>query len=203
MKGKNYFILISGLIFLLLLANPLHGCIGRLLIVAVGDSIDQVIMGQMLSTLINERTGTTVEVVQPGDLQACHETVLQGNADIYINYVGMARAGTEGSNAIDEPQEAYILVKESYRKKFGMIWLKPFGFQGPLTLEAHSGQDDGTLAAPVTSKDVLKKFPILDRMINKLGGRVDNTIIEELSNKTENQDVEKVVKEFLKSQNLI
>ena len=82
MKVKKYSILISGLIFFLLLANPLHACVGRILVVAVGDSVDQVIMGQMLSTLINERTGTTVEVVQPGDLQACHETVLQGNANI-------------------------------------------------------------------------------------------------------------------------
>ena len=45
MKGKNYFVLISGLVFFLILANPLHACVGRLLVVAVGDSIDQVIMG--------------------------------------------------------------------------------------------------------------------------------------------------------------
>ena len=203
MKGKKYFILISGLIFFHLLATPLLGCKGRLLVVAVGNSVDQVIMGQMLSILINERTGTTVEIVQPGDIQACHETVLQGKADIYINYVGMAGADTEGANVINEPQEAYILVSQSYRNKLGMIWLKPFGFQGPLTLEAHSGKDDGTQAAPITTKEVLKKFPVLDRMINKLGGQVDNTIMEELIKKTENQDVEKVVKEFLKSQKLI
>ena len=203
MKVKKYSILISGLIFFLLLANPLHACVGRILVVAVGDSIDQVIMGQMLSTLINERTGTTVEVVQSGNLQACHETVMQGNANIYINYVGIALAGAEGSNAIDEPQEAYVLVRQSYLNKYDMIWLKPFGFQGPLTLEAHHGKDDGTQAAPITTKDVLKKFPVLDRMINKLGGRVDNTIMEELIKKTEDQDVEKVVKDFLKSQKLI
>ena len=190
MKGKKYFIIISGLILLHLLATPLLACKDRLLVVAVGDSIDQVIMGKMLSILINERTGTTVEIVQPGDIQANHEAVLQGKANIYINYVGMAWAGTEGSNALDEPPKAYILVRQSYMEKFGMVWLKPFGFQGPLTQAAPSGKVDRTLAAPVTTKDVIKKVPILDRLINKLAGQVDNKALEELREKSENQDIE-------------
>jgi glycine betaine/choline ABC-type transport system substrate-binding protein len=212
MKGKKYLILISGLIFFHLLATPLFACKGRvlvvavgdsidqvimgkmlsILVVAVGDSIDQVIMGKMLSILINERTGTTVEIAQSGDIEASHEAVLQGKANIYINYVGMAGAGTEGPNALDEPQKAYILVSRSYMEKYGMVWLKPFGFQGPLPQ-----------AVPVTTKDVIKKFPILDRLINKLAGQVDNKTLEELREKSANQDVEITVREFLTSHKLI
>jgi glycine betaine/choline ABC-type transport system substrate-binding protein len=203
MKGKKYFIIISGLILLHLLATPLLACKDRLLVLAVGDSIDQVIMGKMLSVLINERTGTTVEIMQAGDIQASHETVLQGKANIYINYVGMAQAGTEGSNAQNEPQKAYILARRSYMEKYDMVWLKPFGFQGPMAQAAPSGKVDGTLAAPVTTKDVIKKFPILDRLINKLAGRVDNKTLEDLRKKSENQDVEITVREFLTSNNLI
>ena len=201
MKGKKYFIIISGLILLHLLATPLLACKGRVLNLAVGDSIDQAIMGKMLSILINERTGTTVEIVQPGDMQANHEAVLQGKANIYINYVGMAGAGTEGPNALDDPQKAYILASRSYMEKFGMVWLKPFGFQGPMA--APSGELDRTLAAPITTKEVIKKFPILDRLINKLAGRVDNKTLEELRKKSENQDVEITVREFLTSHKLI
>ena len=203
MKGKKYLILIAGLIFFHLLATPLLACKGRVLVLAVGDSIDQVIMGQMLSILINERTGTTVEIAQPGDIQASHEAVLQGKANIYINYLGMAEAGTEGPNALNEPQKAYILVSRSYMEKYGMVWLKPFGFQGPLPQAAPSGKVDGTLAVPVTTKDVIKQFPILDRLINKLAGQVDNKTLDELREKSENQDVEITVREFLTSHKLI
>jgi glycine betaine/choline ABC-type transport system substrate-binding protein len=203
MIGKKYFILISGLIFFLLMATPLLGCKGRVLKLAVGNSVDQVIMGQMLSMFINNRTGTTVEIVQPGDIEACHEAVVQGKADIYINYVGMAQAGTEGANALDEPQKAYVLVSRSYMQKFGMVWLKPFGFQGPLTQATPSGEVDITMAVPVTTKEVIKKFPILDRLINKLGGRVDNNALEELRKKSENQNVETTVREFLTSRHLM
>ena len=115
----------------------------------------------------------------------------------------MAQAGTEGSNAQDDPQKAYILASRYYMQKFDMVWLKPFGFQGPLTQAAPPGKVDRTLAAPVTTKEVIKKFPILDRLINKLGGRVDNKALEQLREKSENQDVETTVSEFLKSQNLI
>ncbi len=203
MKGKKYFIIISGLILLHLLATPLLACKGRVLNLAVGDSIDQAIMGKMLSILINERTGTTVEIVQLEDTNAAHEAVLNGLAEIYINYIGMAEGGTEGVNAIDEPHKADILASRSYNQKFDMIWLKPFGFQGPLAQVPPSEKIDITLAAPITTKDVIKKFPILDRLINKLAGRVDNKTLEELREKSESQDLEITVREFLTSNKLI
>ena len=115
----------------------------------------------------------------------------------------MALAGTEGPNVLDEPQKAYILASRSYMQKYGMVWLKPFGFQGPLTQAPPSGKDDRTLAVAVTTKDVVKKFPILDRLINKLAGKVDNNAIEELRKKSENQDIETTAREFLTSRNLM
>ena len=203
MKGKKFFIIVSGLILLHLLATPLLACKGRVLNLAVGNSPDQLIMGQMLSILINERTGTTVEIVQLEDIKAAHEAVLHGLAEIYITYLGMAQAGTEGPNALDEPQKAYVLARKSYNEKFDMIWLRPFGFQGPLPQVAPSEKVDRTIAAPITTKEVVKKFPILDRLINKLAGRVDNKTMEELRKKSENQDVEITVREFLTSHKLI
>ncbi len=200
---RNCFVLISGLLFFLLLSNPGHSCVGRLLVVAVSNSADQVIMGQMLSILINERTGTTVEIVQPGDLERCHETVLNGKADIYISYIGMGQASTGMSSEVHDPQEVYALVRQRYMEKFGMVWLKPFGFQGPLTPEANFQREHPTLAAPIATKDVLRRFPVLDRLINKLGGRIDSHTMDELKKKIENQDIREAVKEFLKTNSLI
>ena len=45
MKGKKYYILIAGLVFFQLLATPLLACKGRLLVIAVDNSVDQAIMG--------------------------------------------------------------------------------------------------------------------------------------------------------------
>jgi osmoprotectant transport system substrate-binding protein len=194
---------VFGLILGLVSANPLHSCVGRLLVVAVTNSTDQVIMGQMLSILINERTGTTVDIVQPGDLEACREAVLKAKADIYIDYIGNGLASVGGSHESSEPQELYTLVSQSFLENFKMVWLKPFGFDGPLSLEDSPQNAKGTLAAPVTTKDVLQRFPVLDRLINKLGGRIDNKMIDELRKNVDNQDMPGVAREFLKAHQLI
>ena len=200
---RSSFALVLGFLFCLLPLNSVHTCVGRLLVVAVSDSTDQLIMGQMLAVLINERTGTTVNIVEPGNLDRCHEAVLQGKADIYISYIGMGRASTGMSSEVHDPQEIYALVRQGYVEKFGMVWLKPFGFHGPLTPEADFKNGPFTLAAPIATKDVLRRFPVLDRLINKLGGRVDNNTMDELRKKTESQDIQEAVKEFLKTNSLI
>jgi len=183
--------------------KPLHTCVGRLLVIAVSDSADQALMGQMLSLLINERTGTTVDIIQPGDINKCHEAVLKGKANIYISYIGVGQAATGGSGKVDDPQKVYTLVSQGYLDQFGMVWLKPFGFEGPVSLAGGGKGSVASLAAPVTTKDVLRKFPVLDRVINKLGGRIDNVAVAELTKKTNNNDIKAVVKEFLKDQKLI
>ena len=200
---RNSFALVLGLLFCLLLPNSVHTCVGRLLIVAVSNSTDQVIMGQMLSVLINERTGTTVNIVETGNLDTCHKAVLEGKADIYINYIGVGRARTGMSDKVHDPQEVYTLVRQGYMEKFGMVWLKPFGFGGPLTSEENFERGRPTLAAPVATKDVLRRFPVLDRLINKLGGRIDNNTMDELKKDTESQDIKEAVKGFLKTNKLI
>ena len=176
---------------------------GRLLVVAVTNSADQVIMGQMLSLLINERTGTSVEVIQQGDIEKCHEAVLKGKANIYLSYIGTGYADMTGSTKVDDPQMVYTLVNQGYLEKFDMVWLRPFGFEGPLDPGRNGKDQSVSLAAPVTTKDVLRKFPVLDRVINKLAGRIDDAIINELAKEAGNGDVRELVKDFLKDQKLI
>jgi osmoprotectant transport system substrate-binding protein len=192
-----------GLVCCLLPASPLHCCVGRILNISVDNSADQIIMGQMLSVLINERTGTTVNVVQRDDLDACHEAVLKGTADIYINYLRTAQAAGGAAVDADDSQKAYTLVRRSYLEKYGMVWLKPFGFKGPVSPGGQWDENGPSLAAPVVSKEVLRQFPVLDRVINKLGGRIDDNQISELTSRVQTQDVKEAVKEFLKAQNLI
>jgi glycine betaine/choline ABC-type transport system substrate-binding protein len=55
----------------------------------------------------------------------------------------------------------------------------------------------------VTTREVLNRFPVLDRVINKLGGRVDERTLKLLIEKTQSSEITAVVKQFLKDQNLI
>ena len=200
---KIVFVLTLSFISLFVFSSLGQACVGRVLVVATSNSPDQVVMGQMVATLINERTGTTVEIVQLDNMEKCQETVKKEEANIFIGYVGTAWASTGHAGKIDDPQKGYTLVSQFYLDTFSMVWLKPFGYQGPLSSEGSDNNGHTSLAAPVTTKDVLKKFPVLDRVINKLAGRIDDNTIEELRKKAETQPVEEVVREFLKSEKLI
>jgi osmoprotectant transport system substrate-binding protein len=183
--------------------SPGLGCVGRILNVAVADSPDQIVMGHMLSVLINERTGTTVNVVPTGDLTQCREAVFEGKAQIYIGYIGVDQDVTKGAPPAGGAQELYTLVSQYYREKYGMIWLQPFGFEGPMDAGRNQKSEKASLAAPVCTKEVLRKFPVLDRVINKLGRSVDDKTIAELVNKVKEGDPKDVVKAFLKANKLI
>ena len=180
-----------------------HTCVGRILILATTNSPDQAVMGQMLATLINERTGTTVNFVQSSDMEKCREIVKKEEANIFIGYVDTAWANTGHADKIDDAQKAYTLVSQFYLDTYEMVWLKPFGYKGPVGADGNGNPGHTSLAAPVTTKDVLKKFPVLDRVINKLAGRIDDNTMDELTKKAETQPVEEVVREFLKEQKLI
>ncbi len=190
-------------LFLGILAPNASGCVGRILTLAVSNSPDQQVMGAILSIYINERTGTTVKLIHPGDIQACHQAVLSGKANLYINYLEPAGKILDlRRDREDNPQKLYILVSQGFLDRFKLVWLRPLGYKGPLNGNLVPGKD-ASLAAPVVSVETLRKFPVLDRLINKLGGKIDNNTLERLGSKSGGQEPEKTARDFLKALRLI
>jgi len=202
-KTKLCFFVSAAMLAALTVSGSANGCVGRVLTVAVVNSPDQIIMGKMLSLLINERTGTTVELLETEDLKASEETVLKEKANIFINYIGYGLQVSGNMNEKTDFQRSYTLVRQHYLDNFQMVWLKPFGYEGPVSTEAPVKPASLSMAVPVTTKEVLRKFPVLDRVINKLAGKVNNDILTDLAEKSQTQDVEGLARDFLKSQKLI
>lgn len=201
MKGKYIIAVLSTLLLLNMTANLAHSCVGRLLVLAVGDTPDQVVMAEMLSLLVNERTGTTVEFINPGDLKACQEAVKEDKAQIFINYIGSGKQNVQNIGEVANEHELFNIVRQQYLDDYDMVWLKPFGFNGPVNGDGAAAE--ASIAAPVSTSEVLKRFPVLDRVINKLNNKVDNDTISKLVKKLEKEDVKKVVRDFLKSEKMI
>lgn len=202
MKRSSLVITIS---FLLLLCAPYRAvpCVGRVLTLIVTDAPDQTIVANLLSVLITERTGTAVEIVKAADLGRCHDSVQKGEANIFINYVGQGLVKTGNKVAVQNPEQAYTLVTQQYMEEFGMVWLKPLGFSGPVDSTGKISGSNGSMAAPVTTKEVLSRFPVLDRVINKLSGKLDNATIAELRERAKGKDVKETAREFLKGKKII
>ncbi|MCI5146089.1 MAG: hypothetical protein D3923_11305 [Candidatus Electrothrix sp. AR3] len=194
MKQKLATFLSGSIFFLITLATPGYSCVGRILNLTINDSLEQKIVGQIMATYITERTGTTVNLVNASAGQEKN----QCSTDVCIHYLNIALSGMSKDSQAQSDREAYSLVKEYYIDNQKLVWLNPFGYKGPVDQQATA-----SLAVPVANQESLDKFPVLDRVINKLGDLIDNAALQQLIQQAKNGDPETVAKDFLKHRNLI
>jgi glycine betaine/choline ABC-type transport system substrate-binding protein len=192
MKQRVATLLLSSFIMLLTFVPSGHSCVGRILNLTVNDSPEQKIIGQIMAIYITERTGTSVNLVSDSGKESglCP-------SDICIHYLNTGLSGMSGDSQEKDDQEVYSLVKEYYIENQNLVWLKPFGYKGPVE------QQDASLAVPVANRESLAKFPVLDRVINKLGDLIDDAALQQLIQQAQSGDTEDIARDFLKTRNLI
>ncbi|WPD22560.1 MAG: glycine betaine ABC transporter substrate-binding protein [Candidatus Electrothrix scaldis] len=192
MRRKTTLLFSASCFLLLTFTSTSYSCVGRILNLTVNESAEQQLVAHIMATYITERTGTTVNVVN-----STEDVGTQCPTDLCINYVNTGLSGMSSDNQGSDDDESYSLVKEYYIENENLVWLKPFGYKGPVT------QDNASMAVPVANRESLVKFPILHRVINKLGNLIDNSSLEQLLQQSQGSDAESVAKDFLKTKNLI
>lgn len=102
---------------------------------------EQVILGEIMSILIEEGTDIKVErKLNLGGTFVCFNALKQGELDLYAEYTGTALTAVLKKPVITDKDSVYSIVKEAYEKQFGLIWLKPFGFNNTYTLTMRENQ---------------------------------------------------------------
>lgn len=176
---------------LLMLTVPALACVGKSIVIGTDSTAESKAVAHVLSTLIYERTGTTVEIVDYKDSEALFKELSQGDVDIALDYAGRAltRAGkplpADGAAALDE-------ARKVYQETFNLVWLTPLGF-------SESGKP-ASPGAPVAQKHTLKKFPALPRLIAKTS---DLLPAETLKGIIGAPNTAKAARDFLKKNKLI
>ena len=180
-------------------AQSAFACVGKSLVVGAMDNSQQQVLAQMLSILIGERTGTTVKIVPIDGHAEGHEALLRADLDMYVEYTGVGQVVLLKDEPIADSKVLFDAVKDRYNREFNLIWMKPFGFTDDALAPA------GTVAeaAPVVRKDTLKKFPALARLINKLGGSIDDATMDELEKACVDGSPREVARNFLKKNRFI
>ena len=107
------------------------------------DFTEQSVLGEMLAILIEENSDLTVErKLYLGGTMICFNALQAGDLDLYAEYTGTGLVNILKREAINDPDEAYAAVKEVFRNKYGLVWLKPFGFNNTYTLTMRKAQAD-------------------------------------------------------------
>ena len=130
-------VIAAGLIVITLLSRRADVIIGG------KDFTEQLILGEMLAILIEENTDLTVErKLYLGGTMICFNALKSGDLDLYAEYTGTGLVSILDRAAISDPDRAYSVVKDEFRDKWDMVWLKPFGFNNTYTLTMRKAQAD-------------------------------------------------------------
>jgi osmoprotectant transport system substrate-binding protein len=177
-----------------------HACVGRKLVLGSVEADRPGMVIRILSILIHDRTGTTVEVKFFPDPAKLLEAVKKDKVDLYVDHVDSAidRLNIEVSSA--EKGERFKAVKRRFEEEFNLIWLKPMGYTG---IDG-SGRSVGP-ASVVVQKDTLKKFPALPRLLEKIGTKVilDDGRLDSLVGKSRSEKPAKAARKYMKEEKLI
>lgn len=191
---KSLFMLI---IVFLCLSPKGHACVGKVLTIGVLDSTEGQVLGEMLSSLINERTGTSIAVKFFQSEQELYQAVQVKQVDICIENTARAMQGLN-KRIEGDVNKVYEAVKAIYEKEKGLVWLKPFGFL------YSNGESAPSYTAALLRLEVLNNFPALPRVIGKLGNVLNDESHARLIKSVESGvQPKKAARDFLKSKKLI
>jgi len=105
------------------------------IVVGCYNSSEQIILGNMLATLIEKKTNIKVETkLNLGGSGLAYTALKTGEIDMYPEYTGMSLVGIMKQAPISDPAKAYKAVSDYYIKNYGITWLKPYGFNDTYTL---------------------------------------------------------------------
>lgn len=173
----------------LLVIRPADACVGRILNIGAPDSVNDHLLAEMVSLLINERTGTTVKIVVYKDSKELYNAVKQGRISLFIENTDRAME-VLGRPKERDAKTAHELIKSEYRKNLSLVWLEPFG--------------GSPLYSPVLTVETLANYPALPKLLNKLAAVLTNEACARLFESAKSTDKpKKIAKDFLKAKKLI
>lgn len=110
----------------------------RSVVVASKDFTEQVILGELVAqSLEREGVPVTRQFELGGDL--CHRALLQGTADVYVEYTGTAYTAILKHEPVTDPRAVYDAVRREYAEQYGLTVLDPLGFENTFAILVRGG----------------------------------------------------------------
>ena len=108
------------------------------------DFTEQSILGEMLAILVEENSDLTVDrKLYLGGTMICFNALRSGDLDLYAEYTGTGLVNILKREVISDPDKAYAAVKKGFaEQEYGLVWLKPLGFNNTYTLTMRKKQAD-------------------------------------------------------------
>jgi osmoprotectant transport system permease protein len=118
-----------------LLGGSEHRAAGEPLAVGGKAFTEQEILGEMMAILVEENLGLPVEKkLNLGGTLVCFNALLSGDIDLYPEYTGTGLMNILKDELMTSPEAVYDHVKSEFASRYGLVWLRPFGFNNTYAL---------------------------------------------------------------------
>ena len=96
---------------------------------------EQLILGNMLATLIEKNTDIKVErKLNLGATGIAFDALKTGELDMYVEYTGTGLVNMMKQESISDPSKTYDVVSDYFTKNYDISWLEPLGFNNGYSL---------------------------------------------------------------------
>ncbi|MGH9390584.1 MAG: glycine betaine ABC transporter substrate-binding protein, partial [Vicinamibacteria bacterium] len=137
--------------------RPADGA-GRPVIVGGTNFTEQVILGEMVSVLLEE--GRSIPVKRRLDLGGtfiCFNALRAGEIDLYVEYTGTALTAILKLAPTQDRALAYETVRDRFAKEHDLVWTEPLGFRNDFAIVVRP--DDAARHSLKTISDLARAAP--------------------------------------------
>jgi len=126
-------VLASALIVASLATSPLASAAEQ---ISIGSKnyTESIVITHMLADLLEAKGYEVDRKIGLGGTSVIHEAIISGEIDIYPEYTGTALLVILKHAVVNDPDEAYRIVKDGYAQQFELTWLEPIGFNDTYAL---------------------------------------------------------------------
>jgi glycine betaine/choline ABC-type transport system substrate-binding protein len=119
------------------------GCGGEdPIVVASKNFTEQDILGEIVAQELEARGVPVDRRFHLGGTFVCHNALVDGQADVYIEYTGTAYTAILEHAPISDPDSVMLTVESEYAERWDLAWGPPLGFENTFVLVVRAGDAD-------------------------------------------------------------
>jgi len=95
---------------------------------------EQVLLGEIAAQALEARGVRVDRKLNLGGTFVCHKALVAGDLDLYPEYTGTAFTAILARKPVSDPAAVRKEVESEYRKRWGIVWSPPLGFENTFAL---------------------------------------------------------------------
>jgi glycine betaine/choline ABC-type transport system substrate-binding protein len=127
------------------------GCGGEdPVVVASKNFTEQDILGEIVAQELEARGVPVERRFHLGGTFVCHNALVNGEADVYIEYTGTAYTAVLEHPPISDPDSVMLTVESEYAERWDLAWGPPLGFENTFALVVRAADADSLDLATIS-----------------------------------------------------